>query len=73
VVRDRRLATPARSWLTSSPRATRDRALSSKKDSIDASLPLCFAQHAAHVKAELPSPRAVEVAPADIVFDVLPN
>jgi glyoxylase-like metal-dependent hydrolase (beta-lactamase superfamily II) len=25
-------------------------------------------QHAAHVKAELPSPRAVEVVPADIVF-----
>jgi len=25
-------------------------------------------QHAAHVKEELPSPRAVEVAPADIVF-----
>ena len=25
--------------------------------------------HAAHVKAELPSPRVVEVAPADIVFD----
>jgi glyoxylase-like metal-dependent hydrolase (beta-lactamase superfamily II) len=26
------------------------------------------AQHAEHVKAELPSPRTVEVAPADIVF-----
>ncbi len=26
-------------------------------------------QHAAHVKEELPSPRDVEVAPADIVFD----
>jgi glyoxylase-like metal-dependent hydrolase (beta-lactamase superfamily II) len=29
---------------------------------------LASPQHAAHVKAELPSPRAVEVAPADIVF-----
>jgi glyoxylase-like metal-dependent hydrolase (beta-lactamase superfamily II) len=29
---------------------------------------LSSAQHAADVKAELPSPRAVEVAPADIVF-----
>jgi glyoxylase-like metal-dependent hydrolase (beta-lactamase superfamily II) len=27
------------------------------------------AQHAEHVKEELPSPRTVEVAPADIVFD----
>jgi glyoxylase-like metal-dependent hydrolase (beta-lactamase superfamily II) len=27
------------------------------------------AQHAANVKAELPSPRAVEVAPADIIFE----
>jgi len=29
---------------------------------------LASTQHAAHVKAELPSPRAVEVAPADVVF-----
>jgi glyoxylase-like metal-dependent hydrolase (beta-lactamase superfamily II) len=29
---------------------------------------LCSARHAADVKAEMPAPRAVEVAPADIVF-----
>ena len=29
---------------------------------------LSSAQHVANVKAELPSPRAVEVAPADIIF-----
>ena len=27
------------------------------------------AEHAAHVKAEMPSPRTVEVQPADIIFD----
>jgi glyoxylase-like metal-dependent hydrolase (beta-lactamase superfamily II) len=27
------------------------------------------AQHAAHVKEELPAPRKVEVAPADVIFD----
>jgi glyoxylase-like metal-dependent hydrolase (beta-lactamase superfamily II) len=30
---------------------------------------LASPQHAANVKAELPSPRAVEVSPADVVFD----
>lgn len=32
-------------------------------------LGLSSAQHAANVKAELPSPRTVDVAPADVVFD----
>lgn len=30
---------------------------------------LASPEHSAHVKAELPSPRAVEVAPADLVFE----
>ncbi len=45
------------------------------RDWSDEGLERCVAEglssrdHAAHVKAELPSPRTVEIAPADIVFD----